>query len=105
MAAELERHLTNPRIPAILDKLDASPEIRQKALDRLAMSEEHAARTGDPARKDIQNARRILGDPGPEGGFRGLFRARARGEWLPGLGAVGLGLGAAGLGAGEQRQN
>lgn len=77
--------------PLIIDKLDASPEIRANALAQLERDEKIAAQTGDPVRVDLQNARREI----HAGGFRGLFNALAAGKvalpaaliaaYLPGL--------------------
>jgi hypothetical protein len=57
--------------PLIIDKLDASQEIRNNAMAQLQRDAEIAARTGDPVRVDLQNARDII----YKSGFRGLFAA------------------------------
>jgi hypothetical protein len=70
-----------------MDKLDASPEMRQAALDRFERDEDYYAKTGDPMRHDLQNARRIFTNQG----FKGLFHALDSGKVaLPGLAAAGL---------------
>jgi hypothetical protein len=62
--------------PLIIDKLDASPEIRANALAQLERDERIAAQTGDPVRVDLQNARRLIHAEG----FRGLFNALDAGK-------------------------
>ncbi|HEX4571916.1 MAG TPA: hypothetical protein VH184_15895, partial [Dongiaceae bacterium] len=88
----LFKAIDNPAIPDIAGKLD-TPELRQQALTLLERDEAYAAKTGDPIRQDIQNARRIVGTEGPEGGLDGLRKALAEGRIaLPAVaGLVGLG--------------
>jgi hypothetical protein len=82
--------IDNPEILAIAQKLD-SPALRQTARDRLQRDAEFAKATGDPVRKDIQNARRIIA----KSGLAGLRRALAKGAYLPAVaGLLGLGLSA-----------
>jgi hypothetical protein len=71
--------------PLILDKLD-TPEIRANALGQLQRDAEIAARTGQPVRADLQNARDLI----HKSGFRGLFAALDAGKIA--LPAVTLGL-------------
>jgi hypothetical protein len=73
--------------PAALDKLDADPELRRHVLDKFDRDEEYYAKTGDPMRHDLQNARKIYAQQG----LRGLFRALDSGKVaLPGLAGAGL---------------
>jgi hypothetical protein len=92
--------LDNPDIPAIGGKLDTM-ELRQAALQRLLRDEDYAARTGDPIRQDIQNARRIIA----ESGLTGLRAALKAGKIpLPAVaGLLGAG-GALALGGGGEAQ-
>jgi len=89
---ELESHLT----PEVVRRLDADPAVRAAALARLERDAEVAARTGQPLRQDVQNARRIVA----ESGFSGLLAALQRGELLPAVALPLLGL-AAQQGQGE----
>lgn len=77
--ASLERYLTDPAIPDMLDKLDADPRLRQAALARFERDAEYAERLGSVAREDIQRARQIVA----ESGLKGLFEAARRGVVLP----------------------
>lgn len=83
--AALERYLTDPAIPDLLDKLDADPRLRQAALARFERDAEYAERIGAATRDDIQRARQIVG----ERGLKGLFDAARQGVALPIL-AVGV---------------
>lgn len=62
--------------PNYIQKLDASPEVRQQVLGQLQRDEEYAARTNSPLRQDLQNARRIIVNEG----FAGLFKALDAGK-------------------------
>lgn len=62
--------------PAIIEKLDKSPELRQKAMDLFYHSNEREAMMWGPAREDLQNARKIFS----ESGFAGLFKALEKGS-------------------------
>lgn len=66
---------------AVLQKLDESEALRQRALSGAALDEEMASKGYGEAREDIQRARRIIG----ESGIKGLFDALDRGVVLPGL--------------------
>ena len=63
----------------VLNKLDASPELRQAALDRFNRDLEKSAQGGGIAREDIQRARMLIATTG----FRGLFAALDAGVALP----------------------
>lgn len=64
---------------SVLEKIDASNAIRDRALSGAALDEEMAAKGFGEAREDIQRARRLIG----EGGLKSLFAALKRGEALP----------------------
>lgn len=81
----LERYLTDPEIPDLLDTLDADPRLRQAALDRFERDAEYAERIGAATRDDIQRARKIVS----ERGLKGLFDAARQGVALPVL-AIGV---------------
>ena len=72
--------------PALAARLDASPAIRQAAAARLQRNADWAARTGTPAREDVQNALRII----QERGISGLREAMKSGAVLPAIGAAAL---------------
>lgn len=82
--------LINRYPEVVLNKLDASEAIRNRALSGRALDEEMAAQGYGEARPDIQRARELIGT----GGFRALFDALKRGEALPAalpISALGLG--------------
>lgn len=83
--AALERYLTDPAVPGLIDKMDADPRIRQAALARFERDAEYAERLGTATRDDIQRARQIVA----ERGFKGLFDAARQGVALPIL-AIGV---------------
>jgi hypothetical protein len=83
--AALERYLTDPAVPALLDKLDADPRLRQAALDRFTRDADYAQQLGTATREDIQRARQIIA----ERGLKGLFEAARQGAVLPVL-AIGI---------------
>jgi hypothetical protein len=62
--------------PNYIQKLDASPEVRQQVLGQLQRDAEYAARTNSPLRQDLQNARQIISTEG----FAGLFKALDAGK-------------------------
>ena len=81
----------------VLNKLDASPDVRQAAMDRFDRDAEYAAQGGGVAREDIQRARSIIAREG----FSGLFKALDRGVALP---AVLLPIAAGAVAAHGQRE-
>jgi hypothetical protein len=72
----LRGFLQTPDAPKLMAKFDASPELKQAALARLDRDAELAAKTGQPVREDIQNARRILSKEN----FSALFKALDEGK-------------------------
>jgi hypothetical protein len=72
---QLQEYLTRPDAPQLIERLDASPELRQKALQLLDQSNERWAMEMDPARRDLQNLRQIFADSG----FVGVFDALKKG--------------------------
>jgi hypothetical protein len=71
--------------PELLNRLDQSEGLRQKALKKLQVDEKFAKANDLPIREDLQTARRIIA----ESGLKGLFRALGQGVALP---AVALGI-------------
>ena len=82
----LMRTLKNENAPAIFAKLDKDPAVRAKVLERMNLDAEHAAKTGQPVREDIQRAREIIA----RDGLTGLLRALRAGVPLPAAALVPL---------------
>jgi len=71
--------LDDPDIPGTLAQLDASPELRNRALARYDRDAELEARTGWANREDLQRLRKIIADEG----LTGLRNALKSGVALP----------------------
>jgi hypothetical protein len=75
----LQPFMENPAAPGFVEKLDASPALRQRVMERLEQDANVALNTGAAVREDVQLLRHIVA----EEGFSGLFRALAQGAPLP----------------------
>lgn len=80
----LQQAIRTKDAPAMIAKLDADDALRARVAEGMRLDAEHAAKTGQPVRADIQRARDIFAREG----LSGLFRALARGVALPAAAVV-----------------